>query len=178
MAKTEEELLKYVRDGGVLAITGVLPTRYETGEKCTFFGGIQVGENVIGKGRVYFEDKYLGQGASEKDALEDIAAFGELLNKANIVPRVRISCDKLVLNGFNGTTEQVRMLGSAVLQEANGETILFVLNHYPEAHEFTLQFSIPANKLVCLTEGRDAVVENGICQLDIDRKCCEIYRVE
>ncbi|MBQ7922401.1 MAG: beta-galactosidase [Clostridia bacterium] len=177
-AKTEEQLLNYVQNGGILAITGVLPTRYETGEKCTFFGGVQVGENVIGKGKVYFVDKYLGQGESEKDDLNDIAAFGELLNKANVVPRVGISCDALKLTFFNGPQEQPRMLGSAVLQEANGETILFVLNHHPDAHCFKLHFSIPAKKLVCLTEGRDAVVENGMCELDIDRKCCEIYRVE
>ncbi|MBE6569437.1 MAG: hypothetical protein E7658_04375 [Ruminococcaceae bacterium] len=181
-AKTEEQLRKYVENGGILAITGILPTRYETGEKCCFFGGVQAGEQTFGKGRVIFVDKYIGQGDSEEDTLEDIALFGELLQKANVVPAVHMTakpCEWKTLTGAGMTDfRQERMLGSAVLQQANGETLLFVLNHYPEAHKFTLKFSIPCTRLVCLTEEEDAVVENGVCTLDIDRKDCQIYRVE
>ncbi|MBE6569438.1 MAG: hypothetical protein E7658_04380 [Ruminococcaceae bacterium] len=178
-AKTEEQLRKYVENGGVLAITGILPTRYETGEKCCLFGGVQAGEQTLGKGKVIFVDAYLGQGESEKDSMEDISRFGEVLNMAKVVPAVRISSDAFVLAEWNrAPSVQPRMLGSAVLQQANGETILFVMNHNPDAHEFKLEFSIPCTKLVCLTEEQDAVVENGVCILDIDRKNCQIYRVE
>jgi len=46
------------------------------------------------------------------------------------------------------------------------------------AHTFKLDFSFPCSKLVCLSEEDDAVIENGSCELMIDRKNCQIYRVE
>lgn len=181
-AKTEEQLLKYVQNGGVLAITGVVPTRYAHGEKCNFFGGIEKGEQTVGKGRVIFVDKYIGQADADEDSLENIALFGDLLKAANVVAAVRVSAKPCVWKALTGAgmKEFVKeqMHGSAVLHQSNGETILFLLNHYPEAHKFTLEFSIPCTKLVCLTEEQDVMVENGVCTIDIDRKNCQIYRVE
>jgi len=181
---TEEKLLKYVQNGGTLAITGTLPTRYETGETCSFMGGLTVGEQALSGGKVIVLDKWIGQGEADEDALENIEEFGKIMDAAGVVPAVKISCD-----GMNwvhwarsgGGTEvytQERMLGSAVLQQANGETILFVMNHYPDAHKFSLKFSIPCTKLICLTEEEDIDVTSGSCDVEIDRKNCQIYLVK
>ncbi|MBR3998252.1 MAG: hypothetical protein IKI93_07905, partial [Clostridia bacterium] len=100
------------------------------------------------------------------------------------VPAVHISCEgqrwvHWQPEGGLGHFGQERMLGSAVLQvcEETGEKILFVLNHYPDAHTFDLTFSIPCEKLICLTEESDAEVKDGRVSLDIDRKNCQIYRI-
>lgn len=181
---TEDKLLKYVEAGGILVVTGVLPTRYDIGQKCNFLGGLNVGVNVIGKGKVIVVGKAIAQGDSEQDSMEDIATFGKILDECGIVPLVRISCEPCswvdwAPGGGTKLYEQPRMLGSAVLQKnGDGENILFVLNHYPDAHTFKLDFSFPCSKLVCLTEEEDAVIENGSCKLCIDRKNCQIYRVE
>jgi len=181
---TEEKLQKYVQSGGTLAITGTVPARYDTGEVCSFLGGVAVGTQDIQKGHVIVVGKNIAQANSEEDALEDIRTFGELMDKAGVVPKVKISCETCKWvhwarrgGGMEEYTQE-RMLGSAVIQQANGETILFVLNHYPEAHLFHLDFSIPCNKLVCLTEDDDIVVENGSCDIGIDRKNCQIFLVK
>jgi len=183
-ASVEEKLRKYVVSGGILVITGAVPTRYETGEKCCFLGGLQIGENPLGDGRVVVVGDYWGQEACEKDPMEIIEAFGKLLQDAGVVPAVGISCAgqnwvHWQKGGGLGYFSQERVLGSAVLQvcEETGEKILFVLNHYPDAHTFDLTFSVPCEKLICLTEESDADVINGQVSLDIDRKNCQIYRV-
>ena len=181
---TEEKLLRYVRSGGMLAITGAVPTRYDTGEACNFFGGLEVGRNEIETGKVLVLGKAIAQGESEEDAPEDIAAFGEILAESGLTPAVKISCGPMAwkdwakVGGGVWVYEQPRMLGSAVLHKNADETILFVLNHYPDAQTFKLEFSIPCKKLVCLTEECDVDVVDGCCELDIDRKNCQIYRVE
>ena len=97
---------------------------------------------------------------------------------------MKISCGPMAwkdwakVGGGVWVYEQPRMLGSAVLHKNAYETILFVLNHYPDAQTFKLEFSIPCKKLVCLTEECDVAVVDGCCELDIDRKNCQIYRVE
>ena len=107
------------------------------------------------------------------------------MDASGIVPAVRMGMEKPASwedwgrpGGGHMRYVQERMLGSAVLQEAGGERILFVLNHYPEAHRFTLTFRDGAEKLVCLTEEEDVPVVNGRAEVEIDRKNCQIYRVE
>ena len=165
-------------------ITGPVPTRYENGEKCNFLGGLQTGENSLGQGCIIVVGDYLAQAACEEDPIENIETFGKILENAGVVPAVRINCEgqKWVdwqKGGGLGYFGQERMLGSAVLQvcEETGEKILFVLNHYPDAHTFDLTFSVPCKKLICLTEESDADVKDGHVSLDIDRKNCQIYRI-
>jgi len=182
---TEKKLGDYVRSGHTLLITGVVPSVYDTSDACNFLGGIKSGAQVLGKGLVIFHDAWIAQADAEKDSLENIAVFGRYCDEALVTPKVRISSpnpaewvDWGAPGGGHMKYVQERNLGSAVLQEANGEQILFVLNHYPEAHRFALDFAIPAAKLVCLTEEGDIEVKDGHAELEIDRKNCQIYRVE
>ncbi|MEA4824432.1 MAG: beta-galactosidase [Clostridiaceae bacterium] len=181
---TENALSRYAASGKTLAITGVLPSRYESGEPCSFLGGLHEGVQSYGAGRVVVVGRMLGQAASEEDSLEDIAAFGRLMDDAGVVPAVRMGIlkpaewvDWGAPGGGHRLYTQPRLLGSAVLQRAEGETILFLLNHYPEAHRFSLRFSIPCHKLVCLTEECDIDVSDGYAEVELDRKNCQIYRV-
>ncbi len=183
-AETEDKLRRYVQSGGILVVTGPLPTQYETGEACRFLGGLRRGENPLGGGRVVVVGDYMAQAACEEDPPETIEAFGKILADAGVTPAVRITCEgqqwvDWKSGGGLGVYRQDRMLGSAVLQvsEETGERILFVLNHYPDAHSFELTFSVPCKKLICLTEESDADVKDGRVSLDIDRKNCQIYRV-
>ena len=180
----EAALAAYVKAGNTLAVTGAVPSYYEDGSPCIFLGGLIEGTQQLGAGRVIVT-KALGQGESEKDDPADIAAFGALMDAAGIVPAVRMGMEKPASwedcgrpGGGHMRYVQERMLGSAVLQEAGGERILFVLNHYPEAHRFTLTFRDGAEKLVCLTEEEDVPVADGRAEVEIDRKNCQIYRVE
>lgn len=182
---TEERLDDYVRAGGTLLITGVLPTQYDDGESCAFLGGLKAGSQSLGRGRVIFISRWLAQAEPEEDAMEDIEAFGACCDEAGVVPAVKMSMDTPASwvdwgrpGGGHMRYTQERMLGSAVIQKAGDETILFLLNHYPEAHKFNLEFSFPCKKLVCLTEEEDIDVINGAASVELDRKNCQIYRVE
>ena len=75
---------------------------------------------------------------------------------------------------------QPRNLGSAILHSSVTETILFVLNHYPEAARFALQFGSAhrVTRLVDLDSGSAHPVRAGKVVIDIDRKTAAIYRVE
>ena len=180
----EAALEAYVRAGNTLAVTGTVPSLYEDGSPCVFLGGLIGGAQRLGAGQVIVM-KALGQGEPEKDAPEDIAAFGALLDDAGVVPAVRMGMDEPASwedwgrpGGGHMRYVQERLLGSAVLQEAGDERILFLLNHYPEAHRFTLRFRDPVTRLVCLTEEEDIAVEDGFAEVELDRKNCQIYRVE
>ena len=182
---TEKKLREYVRAGHALLITGVLPTQYDTGDKCDFLSGIKAGAQVIGKGLVIFHDAWMGQAEPEKDEIADIEAFGGYCAQGCVTPAVSITSPKPAEwvdwgapGGGHMKYVQERNLGSAVLHEANGERILFVLNHYPEAHRFAVKLNAPAKKLVCLTEECDVELTDGAAEIEIDRKNCQIYRVE
>lgn len=182
---TEEKLAKYVKAGKTLLITGCVPSRYDDGTPCSFLGGLKEGKNTLGDGQVIVEARYLAQADSEKDSLEDIAALGQYMEEAGVKPAVKMGILEPASwvtwgrpGGGHWLVTEERLLGSAVLQQAEGETILFVLNHYPEPHRFALNFNIPCSKLVCLTEEGDVDVENGYAEVEIDRKNCQIYRVE
>lgn len=179
---TEEKLRRYVSSGGILAITGTIPTRYDTGETCSFLGGISVGTTEMGKGKIICLGKNLALAEAEQDELSSIEIFGDLMKTCGITPTVKISSEvcSYVDTGVHDVEylTQPRMMGSAVLQEAEGEKVLFVMNHNPDAHLFHLEFSFPVKKLVCLTENDDVIVENNCCDIDMDRKNCQIYRVE
>jgi hypothetical protein len=72
-----------------------------------------------------------------------------------------------------------RNFGSAILHRGTKEKILFVLNHYPEAAHFDLQFMRDdIRNLVNLTTGVRIPVSENKTVVDIDRKACEIYRLE
>jgi len=177
-------LENYVRGGGTLLITGTLPAQYDTGDNCTFLGGVTAGTQTLGNGRVIFCDRYLADTDAEADNLDDIEDFGAYCDEAGVVPAVRIGSDTVASwvdwgreGGGHKEYLQPRMLGSAILQTDGDEKILFVLNSYPEAHRFTLKFASPCTKLVCLTEEEDVDVVNGCAEVEIDRKNCQIFRV-
>ena len=182
---TEEKLAKYVKSGKTLLITGCVPSIYDDSTACCFLGGLKEGRNAVGEGWVIVEPRYLAQADPEKDTFKDIAAFGQYMDEAGVKPAVKMGMPEPASwvnwgrpgGGLWRITEE-RLLGSAVLQRAEGETLLFVLNHYPEPHRFSLNFNIPCSKLVCLTEECDVDVEKGYAELEIDRKNCQIYKVE
>ena len=79
-----------------------------------------------------------------------------------------------------GHTEyrQLRNLGSAVLQRGNGEEILFVLNHYPEAARFELAFGDrTVRELVDLDTQTVLPVRNGKAIVDVDRKSGAVFKL-
>jgi hypothetical protein len=174
--------MRYVEKGGTLVVTGKIPTRYDTGESCRFLGGISVGTTVIGAGKVIANGKHLGLVFDEDDSLEDIEAFGQLMKEAGIVPKVEMSCEPClwVDTGVHDTEIilEPRMRGSAVLQESEGERVLFVFNHNPEPHTYTLRFNFPCERLICLTEAEDIDVTDGLCTVSPDRKSGQIYLVK
>ena len=84
-----------------------------------------------------------------------------------------------VPEGGHGVYAQPRNLGSAVLHEGDGERIVYVLNHYPEAAAFEISFgSGKPRRLTNLSTGETHDVEDNLVVLDIDRKSVEIYRVD
>jgi hypothetical protein len=84
-----------------------------------------------------------------------------------------------VPGGGHGVYAQPRNLGSAVLHEGDGERIVYVLNHYPEAAAFEISFgSGKPKRLTNLSTGETHAVEGNRVVLDIDRKSVEIYRVD
>jgi hypothetical protein len=60
-----------------------------------------------------------------------------------------------------------------------GEAILFVLNHYPEAACFEVEFPRDSvARLANLVSGEEIAVTGGRAVVDIDRKSAEVFRVE
>ncbi len=121
----------------------------------------------------------------EKDELAAIEYICSLLNSLNIVSAVRITVtlpiswtDWCKEGGGHTRYNQPRNLGSAVLHiSPEGERVLFVLNHYPDAADFELTFRDITSELECLDTGRKYTVINNKVILDIDRKSACIYAV-
>lgn len=160
-------LRRFVREGGVLVVSGPVPKKF------------------LPRGQFIHCD-YLAQNKPEQDSLASIEFVARLIRKHAPPPHVRIQPEQDVCwvdwqpNGGSAAFRQPRNLGSAVLHRGpNGETILFVLNHYPEAVRFRLQF--PRDnfaRLVDLDDDAVIPVRRGVAVVDVDRKSGAIYRCE
>lgn len=190
-AAAAKALEGYVNQGGTLVISGAWPTLNENGGTLAFFGKDQPkvtgakGEKKLGKGALIWFPDWLAQDKAEEENLAAIAAVGALLTKCVRHPHVRITPTAEVKwvdwapGGGHREFRQPRNLGSAIIHVSLKERILFVLNHYPEAARFALDFGKQhrANELVDLSTGEIIPVKGNHVELDIDRKCGEIYRI-
>lgn len=169
-----KRLSKYVRDGGTLVVSGPIPARDERGKPISF----------LPRGVFTWQRAYLAQEKPEEEQLDSVRFVNQLIRRHVRKPHVRLALDGEVSwvdwqpGGGLAQFQQPRLLGSAILHRGPGELILFVLNHYPEAARFVVEF--PRDKvreLVNLATGQRIPVQHEHARLDIDRKSGEIYRV-
>ena len=184
-----ESLRKYVSGGGVLVVTGAMPTVNEIGARIRFLGraapkGSRREAVVrIGRGKLIWRGDYIAHAECEKEDLRSIACVASLLKAHRITPHVRITPSAPVSwidwgGGGAMLYRQPRNLASAILHRGPKEAVLFVLNHYPEAAKFDLEFGrMSPTGLTDLTTGRRIAVHSRRVTLDDDRTSCEIYRV-
>jgi len=191
--KTAEALEKYVAGGGKLVVSGTWPARNDAGLAISFLGGSPVKPKqaaAIGKGLVWWVPEGLGSGKPEEDSLESIAWISELLDGETPPPHVRIrpECEISWVDWNSGKSmkseggireySQPRTLGSAILQRGGGEDILFVLNHYPEAARFELEFADDSiQELIDMDSRAVLPVSAKKVVVDIDRKSGAIFRI-
>lgn len=167
-------LRKYVARGGILVVTGPLPRRDERGRMISFLAPDQF----------IWHSEWIAQDPPEEEDLENIHKVSEWMESQGICPHVRLRPSKVVSwvdwqdGGGHREFRQPRNLGSAILHEGAGETVLFVLNHYCEAARFLVEFGRHSPRhLVNLSTGAVHLVKSKRVELDIDRKSAEIYRV-
>jgi beta-galactosidase len=185
-------LRDYARKGGALVLSGPWPTRNQAGRPLKFLGlprpdGDRPVESVrIGSGRLIWHRDYLAQEPPEEESLQSIHCVEALIRRhvshvqALIRPAQAVAWVDWQPEGGHRLYRQPRNLGSAILHRNADETVLFVLNHYPEAVRFnvTLAPSIAARRLVNLITGETIAVTRRRATVDMDRKAAEIYRVE
>lgn len=182
----EAEISQYITCGNTVVITGKIPSMYVDGTPCKYLGldNIKVGENVVGNGKLIYIDKFIAQTNSENDSIESIDLVSRLLTEYGDKAHVKVSIPKPTewvdwAKQGRGHRKYIQpcCLGSAILHKYEDENILFVLNHYPEACKFDLEFNGDFTKLVCLTEDSDHEIVDGKATVDIDRKNCQIYKL-
>jgi hypothetical protein len=182
----------YVRGGGVLVLSGNVPQINEGGEIIKSF---RVGRNkkiedvtttTYGNGKLIIISRYIAQDGCEEEDLKSIDLVKNILKAYAGEPVVKIEISKPVEwidwrkeGGGYTTYTQPRNLGSAILHKNREETLLFVLNHYPEAAEFIIQLKDSRyTKLINVDTGEIIYLKNGKAILDIDRKSGVIYLVQ
>lgn len=184
-ALANRALTKYVTAGGVLVLSGPWPELNEIGRPLKFLGRQRPRASAalqmfkVGKGKLIWHPGWLCLDDAEKESLASIGVMGKLLALHAGVPHVHIRPTKefVYVAGVDPIREP-RNLGTAVLQQSGRETILFVLNHYPEAVEFKVTFGrIQAKSLRNLMTGETITVSDSRAVVDVDRKCADIYRV-
>jgi beta-galactosidase len=190
-SKTFKAISSYVKAGGNLILTGTIPKINENGKKVNFFGinpannKKRLLEKRIGKGRILWSSSYIAQEEPEKEEIEIVNKIKLLTKQFAGKPYVSVQPDVLPVSWIDWAPEggtknylEPRNLASAILQKSQQETILFVLNHYPEAVPLKVEFAkIKVRELEEVVSGKKITVENNTVLLDIDRKTCEIYRV-
>ncbi|MCG3147196.1 MAG: hypothetical protein PCFJNLEI_00634 [Verrucomicrobiae bacterium] len=151
----------FVKRGGILVVSGPSPVKL----------GIQC--------------DYLAQEKPEEEHLESIAYVAKLIRRFVPKPHVHIRPETEVCwldwkeSGGSHEYRQPRNLGSAILHRANGEVILFVLNHYPTAARFVVVFPHDDfQELVNLTTGETIPVRRRQAIVDVDRKSADIFRLK
>ena len=191
--KTAQALEEYVFGGGKLIVSGPWPGRENSGARIRFLGSApaQVGEKVaFGRGYIWWVPAGLGSGQPELDSLDSISWLRNVLDRETPAPHVRAEPETDVSwvnwnDGKNMKSEggvrtyiQPRNLLTAVLQEGPEDSVLFVLNHYPEASRASVSFADDrVTGLVDLETGESHQLASGAAGLDIDRKSARVYRV-
>ncbi len=188
--QAEKALKKFVQAGGTLVVSGPLPSRDETGKPLAFFGLKPLSrgsrcETAVGKGLLIWHPAYLAQEKAEEESLESIAAVGALLKKyageahVHLTPAEETTWIDWHPAGGGRPHQQPRNLASAVLQQNQENTILFVLNHYPDSFRFTVTFGQDhaATALEDLDSGALIPVVRGKAELDVDRKSAAVYKL-
>ena len=181
-------LTAYVKSGGVLVVTGPWPQRDERGDPIAFFHDVvsraKRAAVKFGRGSLVWHPDFIAQDKPEEESQASLDTVRGLLARhagkpaVGIRPVRPVSWVDWVPEGGHGVYAQPRNLGSAVLHEGDGERIVYVLNHYPEAAAFEISFgSGKPRRLTNLSTGETHDVEDNLVVLDIDRKSVEIYRV-
>lgn len=182
-------LTAYVKSGGVLVVTGPWPQRDERGDPIAFFHDVvsraKRAAVKFGRGSLVWHPDFIAQDKPEEESQASLDTVRGLLARhagkpaVGIRPVRPVSWVDWVPEGGHGVYAQPRNLGSAVLHEGDGERIVYVLNHYPEAAAFEISFgSGKPRRLTNLSTGETHDVEDNLVVLDIDRKSVEIYRVD
>jgi hypothetical protein len=177
----------YLKQGGVVVLTGAWPSLDERGHALRFLGRSApkvAAEIRMGKGRLVWNPDFMAQDKPEEESLESVAFVGRLLKAYVGAPHVRIRPAQDMAwvdwqaGGGHKEYKQPRNLGSAILQRGAGETILFVLNHYPDAARFCIEFGFGnVSTLTNLSTGEAHGVTRNRVVVDVDRKCADVYRV-
>jgi hypothetical protein len=169
-----ERLENHVHRGGRLVLSGPIPQRDERGRRIRF----------LKRNQFLWHRGYLAQEKPEEEKLESIQYVASLVQKHVSRPHVRLSLPEEVTwtdwqeGGGHRLYRQPRNLGSAVLHQGNGETVLFVLNHYPEAARFEVRLGDPKfQRLTDLSTDEVTPLRRGRAVLDLDRKSAELYAV-
>lgn len=180
-------LAAYLKRGGIGVMTGAWPSRDETGRAHRFLGRAAprgATELKVGKGRLIWRPDYVAQEKPEEEPLAAIAWVGGLLKRFAPAPHVRIAPVETVSwvdwhpAGGHRECVQPRNLGSAILHSDGRENILFVLNHYPDAACFRLEFRDgEVEALEDLDGGPSIPVRKGRAVVDVDRKSAAVFRV-
>ncbi|MBM4143013.1 MAG: hypothetical protein FJ225_05390 [Lentisphaerae bacterium] len=178
----------YLKQGGAVALTGAWPALDERGRDFRFLGRAaprRAGAIRVGKGRLVWRPDFIAQDKPEEESPASLAFVGGLLKAHAGAPHVRIRPAQEVTwvdwqpGGGQRKYAQPRNLGTAVLHRGPGESVVFVLNHYPVAARFELEFaSRDVKRIVNLSTGETLRVARSRAVVDVDRKCAEVYRVE
>lgn len=183
-------LQDYVEGGGTLVVCGSWPLVDELGRGVSFLGVDPASaENGLcwerGQGRVVWRADYLAQEQPEQEKLSSVDLVADIIKSSGVIPAVHIKpvvpvswIDWREGSPVSQVYVQPRNLASAVLQVSPSGTILFVMNHYPEAALFELRFGcVDYAKITNVDTGQDIDITDGSATVDIDRKSCAIYRV-
>ena len=188
--EASRRLRRHVEQGGALVLSGPWPKRSERGRPLKFLGldepraAAPVVEVALGLGKLVWHRQYLAEEKPEEESLESIAFVASLIERHVPRPHVRIrpvgevSWVDWKEGGGHMEYRQPRNLGTAVLHRGPDERIVFVLNHYPEAACFELEF--PCDRiqgLVNLVTGQQVALSHGRAVVDIDRKSGEVFRL-
>jgi beta-galactosidase len=181
-------IASYLKRGGVVVLTGAWPTRDERGKPLAFLGRRAPQRDPVlrvGQGQLVWRKAFIAQDKPEEESLASVAWVGQLLKAHVGAPHVGIRPVQSVTwvdwqqGGGHREYVQPRNLGSAVLHRADGECVLFVMNHYVDAVRFEVTLSgTPSGRLVDLDTGAQTPLRRGRAIVDVDRKSCAVYRVE
>jgi len=170
-----EALKQYVQAGGKLVVSGPLPTRDEHGRPLQFLSADQF----------VWQRDYLAQEEPEHEDLNKAQVVADLIAKHVDRPHVRLHLPQphewvaWQPGGGSRLYREPRLLASAVLHRSpDGERVLFVLNHYPEAARLHVSFPREEVKeLVDLDTQTVTVAQGGLFEVDVDRKAGAVYQL-
>lgn len=187
--RASERLQSFVAGGGTLVLSGPMPRRDECGHPLKFIGidipakATQVARIKLGKGMLIWHREYLAQEKPEEESQAAGEFVGALLQRHVRDPHVRLTVVEPVSwvdwqeGGGHKLFRQPRNLGSAILQRGREQSLLFVMNHYPEAARFRVKLASHLTMMRHLVTGETSALTGGTASLDLDRKSAEIYEV-